>query len=53
MFAYYWDGLPISRAAIVAAFGGRYVSDVIEVIAGGNGFYQNGKFRITFTREVK
>ncbi len=50
MFTYTYDGLPVSRHTMAAAFGWRKLTDVIEVIAVGNGSYQAGAFRVTYTR---
>jgi hypothetical protein len=52
MFVYTYDGLPVSRAAMVAAFGGRKLTDVIELIAFGNGSYNSGAFRVVFVKGV-
>jgi hypothetical protein len=48
MFTYTYNGSVIDRATIAGIVGGRRLSDVIEVIAAGNGVYRSGAVVVTY-----
>lgn len=51
MFTYTYNGHTLTRDSMAAEFGWRKLTDVIEVIAAGNGSYQAGAFRVTYSSQ--